>query len=169
MKKIISILLVICMMACLLTGCKEEETVYTVAKKDFYYSEDNGSTYGNRRIKFEVGQEIYMQLQIEVDTNKEDVEELKVNLKIPNIDAVDSYYYSGQKITPVKDEINNVTVYTFTIATNDTSLYFFKFVPTSESTVQMELDFEEPVPDRYDTINTIEFVATVEEDAGGEE
>ena len=75
---------------------------------------------------------------------------------------MDAYYYSGQKITPVKDDINNVTVYTFTIATNDTSLYFFKFVPTSASTVQMELDFEDPVPERYDTINTIEFVVPEE-------
>ena len=167
MKRTIALLVSICLILSM-TGCRKKETEYTVAKKDFYYSEDNGSTYGNRRIKFEVGQEIYMQLQIEVDTNKEDVEELKVNLKIPNIDAVDAYYYSGQKITPVKDEINNVTVYTFTIATNDTSLYFFKFVPTSESTVQMELDFEEPVPDRYDTINTIEFV-TGEDETNGKE
>lgn len=165
MKRTIAMILVVCLlmgMMVSMSGCKKEEVEYTVSKKDFYYSEDNGSTYGNRRIKFEVGQEIYMQLQIEVDTNVEEVEELKVSLKIPNIDSVDAYYYSGQKITPVKDDINNVTVYTFTIATNDTSLYFFKFVPTSASTVQMELDFEDPVPERYDTINTIEFVVPEE-------
>ncbi|MBQ9083822.1 MAG: hypothetical protein IJY28_10090 [Clostridia bacterium] len=163
MKKFFMLILLIFLVVTLMffwEGYTKGRTDYLVTKKDFYYSEDNGNTYGNRRIKFEVGREIYMQLQIEVETNVSEVEELQVSLKIPNVNAVDAYYYSGQKITPVRDNLNGVTIYTFTIATNDTSLFFFKFVPTSPSVVQMELDFADPVPARYDSINTIEFVTS---------
>ncbi len=161
MKKFFMLILLVFLVTALIffwDGYMTSPNDYLVTKKDFYYSEDNGNTYGNRRIKFEVGQEIYMQLQIEVETSGKEVEELQVSLKIPNVTAVDAYYYSGQKITPMRDHLNGVTVYTFTIATNDTSLFFFKFVPTSPSVVQMELDFADPVPARYDSINTIEFV-----------
>ena len=47
MKRTIAMILVVCLlmgMMVSMSGCKKEEVEYTVSKKDFYYSEDNGST-----------------------------------------------------------------------------------------------------------------------------
>ena len=75
------------------------------------------------------------------------------------INAIDAYYLRGQKITPTVDSINNITTYPFTISTNEDWTFIFEFSPSSEARVQMSLDFEDPIPDMYDGIYTIKFVA----------
>lgn len=141
-----------------LTGCEGKETIYTVEKRDFYYSIDNGATYGNERVELEVGQTILMKVLVTVTTNKNDKEEIDGSLTIPNINAIDAYYLRGQKITPTVDTINNVTTYPFTISTNEDWTFIFEFSPACEARVQMILDFEDPIPDIYDGIYTIKFV-----------
>lgn len=160
-RRIIGLLLsIVCIFGVFgLTACKDEEpTTYTVEKRDFYYSIDNGATYGNERVELEVGQTVLMKVLVTVTTNKEEKENISGSLTIPNITAVDAYYLRGQKITPTLDDINNVTTYPFTITTNEDWTFIFEFVPTSEARVQMSLDFEEPIPEIYDGIYTIKFV-----------
>ena len=160
-RRIMSLLLaIVCVFGVFgLTACNDEEpTTYTVEKRDFYYSIDNGATYGNERVELEVGQTVLMKVLVTVTTNKEEKENISGSLTIPNITAIDAYYLRGQKITPTVDEINNVTTYPFTITTNEDWTFIFEFVPSSEARVQMALDFEEPIPDIYDGIYTIKFV-----------
>lgn len=158
-KRIFTLVLaIICIFS--LVGCKKEEpTVYTVEKRDFYYSIDNGATYGNERVELEVGKTILMKVLVTVTTNKETKESISGSLTIPNINAIDAYYLRGQKITPTIDAINNVTTYPFTISTNEDWTFIFEFSPSSEARVQMSLDFEDPIPDMYNGIYTIKFVA----------
>ena len=160
-RRIMSLLLaIVCVFGVFgLTACKDEEpTTYTVEKRDFYYSIDNGATYGNERVELEVGQTVLMKVLVTVTTNKEEKENISGSLTIPNITAIDAYYLRGQKITPTVDELNNVTTYPFTITTNEDWTFIFEFVPSNEARVQMALDFEEPIPDIYDGIYTIKFV-----------
>ena len=159
-KRIIS--LVLCVVSLLgilaLSGCGDEPTVYNVEKRDFFYSIDNGATYGNERFELEVGQNVLMKVLVTVTTNKETKENISGSLSIPKIKAIDAYYIRGQKITPTVDEINNVTTYPFTITTNEDWEFIFEFEPSKAATVQMTLDFESPIPDIYDGIYTIKFV-----------
>ena len=141
-----------------LAGCTDNKTVYTVEKRDFVYSIDNGATYGNERVELEVGQTVLMKVLVTIVTNKNDKEEINGSLTIPNINAIDAYYLRGQKITPTTDTINNVTTYPFTISTNEDWTFIFEFSPACEARVQMSLDFEDPIPDIYDGIYTIKFV-----------
>lgn len=141
-----------------LASCKKEATVYTVEKRDFYYSVDNGSTYGNERVELEVGQTVLMKVLVTITTNKDTKEDIHGSLSIPNITAIDAYYLRGQKITPSIDTLNNVTTYPFTVSTNEDWTFIFEFSPSSEARVQMSLDFEDPIPDMYDGVYTIKFV-----------
>ncbi|MDY3903782.1 MAG: hypothetical protein SO007_01145 [Candidatus Enteromonas sp.] len=150
-----------------LASCQEKETVYTVEKRDFYYSIDNGATYGNERFELEVGQTVLMKVLVTVTTNKNEKEMINGSLTIPNINAIDAYYIRGKKITPTTDAINNITTYPFTISTNEDWTFIFEFQPASEARVQMLLDFEEPIPEIYDGIYTIKFVNPVQSDSKG--
>ena len=157
--KKIMLLLFLGIFACVgLVGCDDKEATYSVEKRDFYYSLDNGSTYGNERYELEVGQTILMKVIVCVTTNKEDKEQITGTLSIPKIDALDAYYLRGQKMTPTEDDINNVTSYNFTITTNEEWTFIFEFKPNEAAMVQMDLDFDDPVPSIYDTVNSIKFV-----------
>ena len=159
-NKLFNILvIIICVFGIMiLSGCKEEPTIYSVEKREFYYSLDNGSTYGNERYELEVGQTVLMKVIVCVTTNKEDKEQVTGMLSIPKIDAVDAYYLRGQKMTPTQDDINNITTYNFTITTNEEWTFIFEFSPNEAAMVQMELDFDDPIPEIYDVLNSIKFV-----------
>ncbi len=161
MKRFVSLLMCL-LVAFGLCACKDDEvpTTYNVDKHDFYYSTDN-STFGNERYIFEVGETAFMKLIISISTNKDAKEEIRGSLAIPNITSIDAYYVKGQKITPTVDEINNITTYPFVISTNEEWEFKFEFVPTNVATIQMVLDFEEPIPEMYDSINTLKFVEAV--------
>lgn len=166
MKKRIAMLMSLVMMVAgmsLLSGCGKEELTYNVDKEEFYFSTDNGSTYGNRKVEFEVGKSVYMQVVVDVTSSDEKPHDITGELKIPNIQAVDAYYLKGQKITPNEDSLNDYTVYPFTITTNEDWTFFFEFVPNSEGSIQMELTFDENVPEKYDMINTIKLVQPSED------
>lgn len=139
------------------TSCGEPS--YVVEKRDFYYSLDNGATYGKERYELEVGKTVLMKIIIKVSASGNFEEtSLSGTLYIPKIDAVDAYYLRGQKITPNEDYLNNVTSYPFNITANEEWTFIFEFIPNEASLVRMELDFDEPIPDLYDVINSIKFV-----------
>lgn len=166
MKKRIEMLISLVMMVAemlLLSGCGKEELTYNVDKEEFYFSTDNGSTYGNRKVEFEVGKSVYMQVVVDVTSSDEKPHDITGELKIPNIQAVDAYYLKGQKITPNEDSLNDYTVYPFAITTNEDWAFFFEFVPNSEGSIQMELTFDDNVPEKYDMINTIKLVKPSED------
>ena len=76
-RRIMSLLLaIVCVFGVFgLTACNDDEpTTYTVEKRDFYYSIDNGATYGNERVELEVGQTVLMKVLVTVTTNKEEKE-----------------------------------------------------------------------------------------------
>ena len=156
-KKMLFVLLMGMFVCVGLVGC-EKETTYTVEKREFFYSLDNGASYGKERYELEVGQTILMKVIICVNTNKEDKEEVTGTLSIPKIDAVDAYYLRGQKMTPTEDDINNITTYNFTITTNEEWTFVFEFKPNEAAMVQMELDFADPIPSIYDVVNSVKFV-----------
>lgn len=171
MKKIIAMLLAfILIFACLvLTGCDKEPITYT-ATSEFYYSADKGVTYGNRRKEYTVGETIYMQLVVTVTSTSKSTEAVSVRLSIPNITSIDAKYYDGQVITPSYDAIQNVTIYDFTVAANNSPTewnFFFQFTPNKEAAgaeVSMTLVFDDHIDPMYDKLNTIKFVAPTQEE-----
>lgn len=168
MKKVFSALLAgIVLSTSMLTcvGCSEvssilpeKEVKYKVTAEDFYFSTDNGSTYGNRRVEFPVGESVYMQVVVFITSDDNKEHDIEGELIIPNVQAVDAYYLKGQKITPEVDEVNGVTTYPFEITTNEEWTFFFEFVPNSEGDVDMELNFDDNIPAKYDMVNTIKMV-----------
>lgn len=144
-----------------LTSC--ENTTY-IALSDFYYSSDAGKTYGNQTKEFVVGQTIYMQLIVRVDSNSDDLDEINITLTIPSITSVDAKYYDGQPITPITDEILNITKYPFVIIASKTSQewpFTFQFIPNNPGEITMTLTFDEKVNNAYDKQNTVSFVNPV--------
>ena len=78
-------------MGCLtFVGCGE--VTYTAAA-EFFYSADKGETYGNRTKEYAVGETVYMQVIVKVQSTSKTAEDIHVALTIPNITAVDSKYY----------------------------------------------------------------------------
>lgn len=143
----------------LLYSCGEE-TQYT-GLSEFYYSSDAGKTYGNRTKEFNVGETVYMQLIARVDSNSKVAEEISLTLTIPSITAVDAKYYDGQPITPVPDQINNITSYTFTIIASNSASdwnFVFQFIPNSPGEITIRLVFDDNVPALYDKQNTVKFI-----------
>ena len=99
-----------------LAGCKLKETVYNVEKRDFYYSIDNGATYGNERVELEVGQTILMKVLVTVTTNKKDKEE--INTMEQELKAIfDNYAYSQMTYKEYQnyllDKIKKIAQYYF--------------------------------------------------------
>ena len=143
-----------------MAGCSKEP-IY-VAAADFFYSEDQGHTYGNGTKEYEVGETVYMKVKAKVTSNIETPEAITIKLTIPNITALDAKYYDGQPITPTYDAVQNVTVYEFTItaALNAQEWEFvFQFVPNAEAEIKMILEFDDKVESLYDKQNTVKFVA----------
>jgi hypothetical protein len=156
-----SIGIITAIMSIALYGCAE--SVEYTALSEFYYSEDAGSTYGNRKKEFLVGETVYMQLITRVDSTTSRAETIIVTLIIPRINALDATYFDGQKITPIEDDINNITTYNFTILASNNSLdwnFIFQFVPNSPGTVTIDLLFDDNVPSLFDKQNTIDFIAS---------
>lgn len=152
-------LILLALLSTLLYSC-QQVTEYT-ALSDFYYSSDAGKTYGNRTKEFNVGETVYMQLIARVDSNSKKAEEVSLTLTIPSITAVDAKYYDGQPITPVPDEINNITSYTFTIIASNSASdwnFVFQFIPNSPGEITIKLEFDDNVPSLYDKQNTVKFI-----------
>ena len=161
MKKMMVVFsLVVILCSAFFTGCScNKDITYSVEKADFYYSIDNGSTYGNERYELETEQTVLMKIIICVTSTSEDPETIDCKLAIPKIDAVDAVCIETKaKMTPQIDDINNITYYNFKIVTNEDWTFRFEFQPNEPATVQMTLDFGSPVPEMYGVLKTIKFV-----------
>ncbi len=165
--RIIALLIVTVTIATCFTSCSEP--TYTAAS-EFFWSSDAGKTYGNKTKEYAVGENVYMQLNLKVESSSKKQTEVGVTLTIPYIKDVVSKYMDGQIITPEVDEINQTTTYKFTvIATKDAQewSFTFQFVPTKATDVKISLEFDEPVNKIYNKQNTIVFIERNEKD--GEE
>lgn len=147
------------LVSCDKSGSDDFNSKYEVLS-EFYYSSDAGKTYGNRTKEFNVGETTYMQVIVTVLSEKKKTETVTMTLTIPQITAVDSTYYDGQPITPIIDDINNITKYDFTVLASkeprDWS-FTFQFVPNSAGTITMTLEFDDKIPAIYDKQNTVKF------------
>lgn len=172
MKKALSAILVGLLIICgmiAFAGCKKDENgsvknpfkkdvTYKVVSEDFYFSTDNGATYGNRRVEFEVGKSVFVQVVICIESSDKKPHDISGELTLPNVQTVNAQYLKGQKITPQIDEANKLIKYPFVITTNETWTFFFEFKPTGEDTIEMKLTFDDQIEDRYDMVNTIKMV-----------
>lgn len=140
-----------------LAGC---DVTYSAAS-EFYWSDDAGASYGNRTKEYEVGENVYMQLIVRVESSQKAQEEVTVTLTIPYVKDVVSKYMDGQVITPEVDELNQITTYNFTvIACKDAkeTNFVFRFVPTKATDITLTLIFDDKISPSYDKQNTITFV-----------
>ena len=159
-KKIKSIItnLILCVITIIsLTSCGVEYT----AASEFYWSDDAGASYGNRTKEYEIGENVYMQLIIRVESTKKEHEAIKVTLTIPYVKDVVSKYMDGQVITPEVDEINQITTYNFTVIACENSKetnFVFRFIPTKATDITLKLTFDDKISPVYDKQNTITFV-----------
>lgn len=147
-----------------LTGCKDDKVTYKAAS-EFYWSSDAGATYGNRTKEYEVGENVYMQLIVRVESTSEKQEEIGITLTIPYIQDVVSKYMDGQIITPEVDELNHLTTYNFTVIASNNSNetnFVFKFVPLMATDITLKLEFDDKISSIYDKQNTITFIEKTE-------
>lgn len=91
---------------------------------------------------------------------------INCELIIPNITAVDSKYYDGTVITPLKDDMMNITTYPIKIGiskdvednSNQEYSFVFQFIPNAESEIPIKLIFDDNIAEQYDKISTIKFI-----------
>lgn len=155
-----------------IAGCGKTNTSSTEVKLkltpsiQFYYSQDNGATYGNQRRELKVGEKAYMKVMISIAANIETDQLVTVDITIPNVEGIDAYYNRGQKIPSNEDKINNAMVYTPTLEPMVSPEYqemVFQFVPRSEGSVHIDVTYDDSIEERYDYFETIDFVNKTEE------
>lgn len=138
-----------------------------VAVSDFFWKKEGDSNYGNMTFDLETGKDANMLLKVKVVSDTDRQQEIGAKLIIPYVKDVISYYKKGQPITPVVDELNNITTYNFVVLASknpvDTELYF-KFKPIAALDVTMILEFDEQVHRSFDKQMTISFVDANKED-----
>ena len=145
-----------------LTGC--DETVEYDASCKFYWSADGGATYVDGSKEYEVGENVYMQLKVKVNSTSEKQQKVNVTLTIPYVQDVVSKYYDGQVITPEYDELNHIAVYNFTVIASSTAkeeVLIFKFIPTKATDITLKLTFDDTIDEMFDKQNTITFIDPV--------
>lgn len=174
MKKIISTLLAGIMTIggmLALSGCNgdksgnnvfKKEITYKVVTEDFFFSTDNGATYGNRRVEFEVGKSVYMQVVICIESSDSKPHEIQGEFIMPYVDSLNARYLKGQEITPSTDYANKITKYPFVITTNEDWTFFFELTPNSAGTLDMKLTFDDQIDEKYDMTNTIKMVESAD-------
>ena len=148
-----------------LSGCSGKN-VFS-AETGFYYSSDQGHTYGDSTKEYEVGESVYMKVQYKVTSNdnKDKPTQVKVTLSIPKVKHVDAKYMDGQIITPKYDAAKNVTTYTFTaLASKESKVEeaVFEFIPNDVGSITMQLVYDDNVESNYDRQSTLKFVNAVE-------
>jgi len=131
------------------------------AVSGFYYSSDNGHTYGDGTKEYSVGKTVYMKVKFKVISNKKKASTVNVVLSIPNIESVDAQYLDGQVISPEYDAKNNVTSYTFTASASkepEEQECVIQFIPKAVGSFTMTLVFDDNVDPSYDSQSTLVFV-----------
>ena len=162
MKKISILLMnvIVCIMILVsLTGC--DNTVEYDAASKFYWSSNGGVTYGDGFKEYEVGENVYMQLKVKINSTSKKQQKINVTLTIPYIQDVVSKYFDGQVITPEYDELNHVAVYNFTVIASSNAkeeVLIFKFIPTKATDITLTLTFDDTIDEMFDRQNTITFI-----------
>ena len=154
-----------------MTGC--DNTPEYVASSKFYWSSDGGSTYKDGTKEYEVGEAVYMQLLVQVNSTSSKQEKINVSLEIPYIQDVVSKYLDGEQITPETDELNHITTYKFaTIASKNVSQaptqIIFRFIPTKVTDITLKLTFDDRIDPIYNKQNTITFIEPKSNTSDGE-
>ena len=166
LKRIFALFFAIIMCMNVATACDKEdvkkigEPEYR-AVSGFYYSSDNGHTYGDGTKEYSVGKTVYMKVKFKVISNKKKASTVSVVLSIPNIESVDAQYLDGQVIKPEYDAKNNVTSYTFTASASkepEEQECVIQFIPKAVGSFTMTLVFDDNVDPSYDSQSTLVFV-----------
>lgn len=163
-KRLFATLLAVVMGLSLATGCNDVKKIGEPKYKavsGFYYSIDNGHTYGDGIKEYFVGNTVYMKVKFKVVSDKKKVSQVNVVLSIPNIESVEAKYLDGQVIKPVYDAKSNVTSYTFTASASKDPVEqecVIQFVPKAEGSVTMTLVFDDNVDPSYDSQSTLVFI-----------
>jgi hypothetical protein len=164
MKKIMLtfLALITMFMSCIASaGCaKEAEVVYN-AKSDFFYSRDNGLTYGNGRVMFDVGEDVLLRVVVHVQSTSLVEKTVQVTLTFPDNDAVVCQYESGQKVEPIYFPNQKITKYNFVVdADKNSEEHSFTFCLSANAQTEMSmiLEFDDNVDSSYNRIETICFV-----------
>lgn len=159
MEKVISVLT--CLIVILetvfgLSGCANKSQSYEVDIADIFYSTDSGETYCNGPVMIGVGESAV--LMVVVDVESDDGEEHVINgeLRVSG-ESAEISYLKGQSTEPVLDESGGVA-YPFVITTNEECEMFFEVVPNSAGSVDLELSFDDTLPDKYDVVEKITVV-----------
>jgi hypothetical protein len=145
----------------LLSACGD--TTYVV-NTTFFYSSDNGATYGNRTKKYYTGENIYLLLIMKVDTNKSEQIEVPVKLYVPFSTHVNATFFDGPPITPKVDSINSRLIYEFSIiASNDSREWEvgFQFIANSSTNLTLSVEYGDMISSIFDSQNTISFDSLV--------
>lgn len=155
-RKIVLLVVAVFTMASLI-GCGVEYE----AESSFFYSSDKGHSYGDGLKEYKIGENIYVKVVYKVTSNRKKTSQVKAVLTIPRIDSVDARYMDGQVITPMMDQVNNVTTYEFTAnASKEPKEYecIIQFIPNAAGTVTMTLVYDDNVDPSYDIQSTFVFV-----------
>jgi len=154
-------------LACILAACSSTSTAKDfrlVPNIKFYYSQDNGKSYGDSRRQLLVGTTAYMKIMLAIAENIDKTMVVNVDIKIPNIKGIEATYNRGQNIPSKDDAVNNCVIYTASIVpalSPDTTEMVFKFVPLSEGDVSMSVTYDDNVLALYDYLETVSFVKTI--------
>lgn len=122
--------------------------------------------YAQNRKEFNVGENCYMKYKVKIQSSnkKGDGKEIGVTISIPKVDNVQAIKLDGNPVTPIVDEINNITSYHFTIvAYKDTSDKpefgcVFQFIPNATGYINVTFDYDSPIKSSYDYESTIQFL-----------
>ena len=166
MRRIFTVFIAAVMCMNVVTACNKDdvkkigEPEYK-AVSGFYYSSDNGHTYGDGTKEYSVGKTVYMKVKFKVISNKKKASTVNVVLSIPNIESVDAQYLDGQVIKPEYDAKNNVTSYTFTASASkepEEQECVIQFIPKAVGSFTMTLVFDDNIDPSYDSQSTLVFV-----------
>ena len=156
MRRVISVL--VCIMEILVgvfgvTGCSSESSGYEVDTADIFYSIDSGKTYCDGPVIIGVGESAVLMVVVEVESNDGKAHSFYGEVRVSG-DAANVSYLKGQSTEPVFDEAGGVA-YPFEITTNEECRLYLEVVPNCAGCVDLELTFDDSLPDKYDVVEKI--------------
>ena len=138
------------------TGCSANPAVCEVNMADIFYSTNGGENYNDGPVTISGGESAILMavVDIESDDGKEHV--VKGELSVSDDQSASVSYLKGQSVTPVSDA-DGVT-YPFEVTTNEKCRLYLEVVPNSVGSVDLELSFDDTLPDKYDVVEKIKVV-----------
>lgn len=170
MKKISTLLsLFVCLIVTFsLVSCGTIE--YDVTSK-FYWSSDGGATYKDGSKEYAIGENVYMQLKVKINSTSKKQEKINVTLTIPYVQDIISKHLDGQIITPEYDELNHIAIYNFKVIACSNAreeIFVFRFIPTKATDITLFLAFDDTIDPMFDKQNTITFIESINKPADEE-